>query len=137
MTMDSRPLFGKVALLGIPLGIGAGIAIGMLVRGIGSIGHDAAHGAVSKSKLVSYVVGVCAWSATLFSFTLYRAYHLDHHKIVNMPHDIDRVPVVQPRAPQGAIVEAEAEAADQVQPRPGRGTQPGHVPGVRRNLRFP
>jgi fatty acid desaturase len=25
------------------------------------------------------------------SFTLYRSYHLDHHRIVNMPHDTDRV----------------------------------------------
>jgi fatty acid desaturase len=75
------------------VGIAAGFTIGMLVRGIGSIGHDAAHGLVSKNKLVAYLVGVAAWSATLFSFTLYRAYHLDHHKIVNRPNDIDRVQV--------------------------------------------
>jgi fatty acid desaturase len=78
---------------GIPIAIVCGIGIGLLDRGIGSIGHDAAHGAVSRNKLVNYLMGYWAWSVTLFPYTLYRAYHLDHHKIVNMPHDIDRVQV--------------------------------------------
>jgi fatty acid desaturase len=78
---------------GVPVGILAGIGIGSLVRGLGSIGHDAVHGCVSRSKLVTYLIGTWAWSATLMSYTLYRQYHLDHHRIVNMPHDIDRVQV--------------------------------------------
>ena len=78
---------------GVPVGIVAGFCVGMLVRGIGSIGHDAVHGAVSKNKYVTYVLGFWAWSATLMSYTLYRSYHLDHHRIVNMPHDVDRVQV--------------------------------------------
>jgi fatty acid desaturase len=78
---------------GIPVGIAAGICIGTLVRGLGSIGHDAVHGCVSKNKFVSYLVGMWAWSATMMSYTLYRAYHLGHHRIVNMPHDVDRFSV--------------------------------------------
>jgi fatty acid desaturase len=78
---------------GVPVGIAAGFIIGSLVRGLGSIGHDAVHGCVSRNKLVAYLLGFWAWSATLMSYTLYRAYHLDHHRIVNMPHDVDRVQV--------------------------------------------
>lgn len=77
----------------IAVGILCGIAIGSLVRGLGSIGHDAAHDTVSKSPLLTYLIGFWAWSATLMSYTLYRTYHLDHHRIVNMPHDVDRVTV--------------------------------------------
>jgi fatty acid desaturase len=78
---------------GVLVGVAAGLVIGSLVRGLGSIGHDAVHGCVSKSKFWSYVIGFAGWSATLMSYTLYRTYHLDHHKIVNMPHDVDRVQV--------------------------------------------
>lgn len=78
---------------GVPVGIACGVGIGMLVRGLGSIGHDAVHGCVSRNKLLTYLVGFWAWSATLMSYTLYRAYHLDHHRIVNMPNDVDRVQV--------------------------------------------
>ncbi|MDP3279062.1 MAG: fatty acid desaturase [Deltaproteobacteria bacterium] len=71
----------------------AGVLIGSLVRGLGSIGHDAAHGTVSRSPTLTYLIGFWAWSATLMSYTLYRTYHLDHHRIVNMPHDVDRLTV--------------------------------------------
>jgi fatty acid desaturase len=75
----------------VAVGIGAGFLSGMLVRGLGSMGHDAVHGSVSSNKVVAYVVGFLAWSATFMSYTLYKTYHLDHHRIVNMPHDVDRV----------------------------------------------
>lgn len=77
----------------IAVGVLCGIGVGSLVRGLGSIGHDAAHGTVAKSPLMTYLIGFWAWSATLMSYTLYRTYHLDHHRIVNMPHDVDRVTV--------------------------------------------
>jgi fatty acid desaturase len=75
----------------IAVGIGGGLVSGMMVRGLGSIGHDAVHGSVSGNKTIAYIVGFLAWSATFMSYTLYKTYHLDHHKIVNMPHDVDRV----------------------------------------------
>lgn len=78
---------------GLAIAILCGALASVLQRGIGSIGHDAVHGAISRNKLVTYVVGLLSWSATLFPYTVYRAYHLDHHKIVNEPDDIDRVQV--------------------------------------------
>ncbi len=76
---------------GVVLGVVSGVFIGMLVRGLGSIGHDGVHGVVSKNRFVNYVMGFLGWSATLMSYSIYRTYHLDHHRIVCQPSDIDRV----------------------------------------------
>ncbi len=76
---------------GAVLAVFAGFCAGNLVRGMGSITHDAAHGTVARSRLGVYVIGCLSWLPSFMSFTLYRSYHLDHHRIVNMPHDTDRV----------------------------------------------
>jgi len=73
----------------------AGIAAGNVVRGLGSITHDAAHGTVARHPTLLYLIGCLSWLPSLMSFTLYRSYHLDHHRIVNMPHDTDRVQTSQ------------------------------------------
>jgi fatty acid desaturase len=75
--------------LGIAVGIASSLLITNLIRGLGAIGHDAAHGTVSKSKLVSYVVGLACWFPTGMSFTLYQNYHLHHHRIANTYPDVD------------------------------------------------
>ena len=66
---------------------------------------------------------------------------LPHHALEvlerNVPHHIDRVPVVETSAPQRAVVEPEPEAPDQVEARPGRGAKSRDVPGVGRYLWFP
>ncbi len=76
---------------GVLLAVLAGFCAGNLVRGMGSITHDAAHGTVARSRVGAYLIGCASWVPSFMSFTLYRSYHLDHHRIVNMPHDTDRV----------------------------------------------
>ena len=46
-------------------------------------------------------------------------------------------PVIAAGPLERAIVEAEAETADQMESGAGGGAEPGDVAGVRRNLRFP
>src|SRR5262249_9566810 len=53
-----------------------------------------------------------------------------------VPDQGDRRPVVQPGTPQRAVVEVEAQPADQVQGRARGGAQPGHVPRARGHLRL-
>ena len=50
--------------------------------------------------------------------------------------DAHGVPVVEPGALEGAVVDAEAQRLDQMQRAAGRGAQPRDVAGVGRNLRF-
>lgn len=50
---------------------------------------------------------------------------------------VDGMPVVEPGPLEMAIIEMEAEPTDQMQPGPRGGTEPGDIPGVRRNLRLP
>ena len=65
------PLFyglwaGGIALLwqtqdspfAIPIGIAVSLLVANLVRGLGSVAHDAVHGSVSKSKTISYLVAL-------------------------------------------------------------------------------
>jgi fatty acid desaturase len=74
---------------GLVVGVACSILITNLIRGLGAIGHDAAHGTVSKSKLVSYWAGLACWFPTGMSFTLYQNYHLHHHRIANTYPDVD------------------------------------------------
>src|SRR5262245_44260565 len=61
---------------------------------------------------------------------------LERRQVV-MPMDLDLPPVIAPGPAQRAVVDAEAQPADQVQRRPGGRAGTGDVAGVRRNLRFP
>lgn len=73
----------------IPVGVACSLLIVNLIRGLGAIAHDAVHGSVSRSKLVSYLVALLCWSPTGMSVTLYTNYHLHHHKIANTYPDVD------------------------------------------------
>lgn len=96
------PLFyglwaGGIALLfrtqdstfAIPIGIAVSLLVANLVRGLGSVAHDAVHGSVSKSKTVSYLVALLCWAPTGMSVTIYQNYHLHHHRITNTYPDVD------------------------------------------------
>ena len=56
--------------------------------------------------------------------------------VVNAPVAADRGPfvIVQPGAPQPAVVQLEAERFDEMQSAAGVGAQPYNVPGVAGNL---
>lgn len=73
----------------IPLGIGISLVIANMIRGLGSIAHDAIHGSVSKNKTISYLVGLLCWSPSGMSVTIYQNYHLHHHRITNTYPDVD------------------------------------------------
>jgi hypothetical protein len=51
--------------------------------------------------------------------------------------DVHVRPVVEPGTAQGTVVDAEAEAADEVKRRPGGSAEARDVAGVWRNLGFP
>ena len=50
--------------------------------------------------------------------------------------DLDQMPVVQPRALDGAVGNVEAERLDEVQPRTGRGSGARDVAAILRDLRL-
>ena len=47
------------------------------------------HGNLSRNKTVSYWIALLGWSPTGFALTLYRNYHLHHHRIANTYPDVD------------------------------------------------
>jgi hypothetical protein len=53
-----------------------------------------------------------------------------------VPAHVNGVPVIEPGAAQRAIIQPEAQAADQMQSRAGRGAQAGDVTCVGRNFGF-
>lgn len=73
----------------IPIGIAASLLIANLIRGLGSVAHDAVHGSVSKDKTISYIVAFICWAPTGMAVTLYQNYHLHHHRITNSYPDVD------------------------------------------------
>lgn len=73
----------------IPLGVLISLAIANMIRGLGSIAHDAIHGSVSKNKTISYLVGLLCWAPSGMSVTIYQNYHLHHHRITNTYPDVD------------------------------------------------
>ena len=73
----------------IPIGIACSIFIAYLIRGLGAVAHDAVHGNLSRSKTVSYWLALVGWMPTGMALTLYRNYHLHHHRIANTYPDVD------------------------------------------------
>lgn len=73
----------------IPIGVACSLFVATQIRGLGAIGHDAVHGNLSRSKLVSYLISLICWAPTGMSVTIYGNYHLHHHKITNKYPDID------------------------------------------------
>lgn len=73
----------------IPVGIACSILIANLIRGLGSVAHDAVHGVVFKSKVASYWIGLLCWAPSGMAFTIYSNYHLHHHRITNSYPDVD------------------------------------------------
>lgn len=73
----------------IPVGVLCSLFIALQIRGLGAIGHDAVHGNLSRSKVVSYFISLVCWAPTGMSVTIYGNYHLHHHKITNQYPDID------------------------------------------------
>jgi fatty acid desaturase len=73
----------------IPVGILCSLLVTNLMRGLGSVAHDAVHGVVFKSKTASYWLGLLCWSPTAMSYTIYSNYHLHHHRITNTYPDVD------------------------------------------------
>jgi len=73
----------------VPIGIAASLLIANLIRGLGSVAHDAVHGSVSKNKTISYIVAFLCWAPTGLAVTIYQNYHLHHHRITNSYPDVD------------------------------------------------
>ncbi len=73
----------------IPIGVLCSLFVATQIRGLGAIGHDAVHGNLARSKLVSYLISLVCWAPTGMSVTIYGNYHLHHHKITNQYADID------------------------------------------------
>lgn len=73
----------------IPIGIACSLFVATQIRGLGAIGHDAVHGNLARSKLVSYLISLICWAPTGMSVTIYTNYHLHHHKITNQYADVD------------------------------------------------
>ncbi len=73
----------------IAIGCAVSLMVAYLIRGLGAAAHDSVHGNISRSKLISYWVGVLCWSPTGMSYTIYGNYHLHHHRIANTYPDID------------------------------------------------
>jgi fatty acid desaturase len=55
----------------IPIGIACSLLIAYVIRGLGSIAHDAVHGNLTRSKLGSYLISLMCWSPTGMSVTVY------------------------------------------------------------------
>jgi len=73
----------------VPIGIVVSLSIAYLIRGLGAVAHDCVHGNSSRSKVLSYWLGLLCWSPTGMSFTIYGNYHLHHHRIANTYPDVD------------------------------------------------
>jgi fatty acid desaturase len=73
----------------IPIGVAVCLVIANLIRGLGSIAHDAIHGTVTKNKTLAYVIGLICWAPSGMSVTIYQNYHLHHHRITNTYPDVD------------------------------------------------
>ncbi len=84
---QNTPYFHVVGVLG-------GLFIANIIRGLGAVGHDAVHGNCSKSKTLSYWLGLVCWAPTGMAYTLYSNYHLHHHRIANTYPDVDNFVVI-------------------------------------------
>ncbi|MEM9696329.1 MAG: fatty acid desaturase, partial [Myxococcota bacterium] len=73
----------------IPIGIACAVLIAYIIRGLGAVAHDAVHGNLSRSKTATYWLSLLCWFPTGMSVTLYRNYHLHHHRITNEYADVD------------------------------------------------
>jgi fatty acid desaturase len=51
--------------------------------------HDCAHGVFGKSSRNNHLAGVFWSSIVLFNFTIYKYYHLEHHKYTTIPGDTE------------------------------------------------
>ncbi|WP_231511456.1 fatty acid desaturase family protein [Chondromyces apiculatus] len=75
--------------LAIPIGLLISFFIANLIRGLGAVAHDAVHGNCARSKRLSYLIALVCWAPSGMSVTLYRNYHLHHHRITNTYPDVD------------------------------------------------
>jgi fatty acid desaturase len=73
----------------IPIGVLCSLFVATQIRGLGAIGHDAVHGNLARSRVLSYLISLVCWAPTGMSVTIYGNYHLHHHKITNQYADID------------------------------------------------
>ncbi|MEM6787305.1 MAG: fatty acid desaturase [Myxococcota bacterium] len=73
----------------IPIGVACSVLIAYVIRGLGAIAHDVVHGNLTRNKTAAYWLSLCCWSPTGMSVTIYRNYHLHHHKITNEYTDVD------------------------------------------------
>jgi fatty acid desaturase len=73
----------------VPIGIGCSLLISYLIRGLGAVAHDAVHGNLTRSKRLTYWLALSCWAPSGMSLTVYRNYHLHHHRIANTYPDVD------------------------------------------------
>jgi len=73
----------------IPIGVACSILIAYLIRGLGAVAHDVVHGNITRNKTATYWLSLLCWSPTGMSVTIYRNYHLHHHRITNTYPDVD------------------------------------------------
>lgn len=60
-----------------------------------SSSHEAMHGNLYQASLANRVFGIAASTAIFYNFSLYRAFHIEHHKYTRTPDD--------PEEPQARI----------------------------------
>ena len=62
---------------------------GFILSGFLGGSHDCAHGTFVKNKSANRIFGILWSSAVLFNFSLYKYYHLNHHRYTHVPGDTE------------------------------------------------
>lgn len=68
---------------------------GFILSGFLGASHDCAHGTFATTPWGNRVAGVLWSSTVLFNFTIYKYYHLEHHKYTSVPGDTEPSGVFQ------------------------------------------
>jgi fatty acid desaturase len=62
-----------------------------IIAGLFSVVHEASHGNLFRSKKLNRLGGLIASSLILMNFSLYRYFHLQHHKYTHVEGDTERL----------------------------------------------
>lgn len=62
---------------------------GFILSGFLGAAHDCAHGSFSRRPIVNHLAGAFWASTVLFNYTLYKYFHLEHHRYTTVPGDTE------------------------------------------------
>jgi fatty acid desaturase len=62
---------------------------GFILSGFLGAAHDCAHGTFARTRRANHVAGALWASVVLFNFTLYRYYHIEHHRHTSVEGDTE------------------------------------------------